>query len=73
MPELLASGTSVIMHYKGNTSPPKSYDDWSLLIYNFGKHLVDRYGIEEVSTWNFEVWNEPNLGNILSFLKFRNF
>ena len=28
----------------------------------FAKHLVvGRYGIEEVATWNFEVWNEPNL------------
>jgi xylan 1,4-beta-xylosidase len=26
-----------------------------------GKHCVDRYGINEVATWNFEVWNEPNI------------
>src|ERR1700691_4265925 len=25
------------------------------------KHIVDRYGIDEVSSWYFEVWNEPNL------------
>ena len=24
-------------------------------------HWVDRYGLEEVSQWFFEVWNEPNL------------
>jgi xylan 1,4-beta-xylosidase len=24
-------------------------------------HLVDRYGIDEVSRWGFEIWNEPNL------------
>jgi xylan 1,4-beta-xylosidase len=26
------------------------------------KHLVERYGIDEVASWYFEVWNEPNIG-----------
>ena len=30
-------------------------------IYQFTKHLVDRYGLDEVSKWYFEVWNEPNI------------
>ena len=34
---------------------------WGDLISHFAQHLVDRYGIEEVSQWYFEVWNEPNL------------
>jgi xylan 1,4-beta-xylosidase len=34
---------------------------WGELIGALAKHCVDRYGIEEVATWNFEVWNEPNL------------
>lgn len=34
---------------------------WHDLIRNFTQHVVDRYGIEEVLTWYFEVWNEPNL------------
>jgi len=34
---------------------------WSELIHALAVHCVERYGIEEVSTWNFEVWNEPNL------------
>lgn len=25
------------------------------------RHLVDRYGVDEVATWYFEVWNEPNI------------
>ncbi|HYY70607.1 MAG TPA: glycosyl hydrolase family 39, partial [Terriglobales bacterium] len=47
--------------YKPIVSPPKDWSRWEDLIYNFAKHLVDRYGIEEVSRWYFEVWNEPNL------------
>src|SRR5690606_19757538 len=61
MPEMLASGTSTIMHYKGNTTPPKSLSEWSNLIVALAQHLVDRYGAQEVRTWMFEVWNEPNL------------
>ena len=47
--------------YHPNVSPPKDYAKWDDLITQFIKHLVDRYGIEEVATWYFEVWNEPNL------------
>jgi xylan 1,4-beta-xylosidase len=42
-------------------SPPKDYARWEELVYNFAKHLVDRYGVDEVSEWYFEVWNEPNI------------
>jgi xylan 1,4-beta-xylosidase len=28
---------------------------------DLARHLVDRYGIDEVARWGFEVWNEPNL------------
>jgi xylan 1,4-beta-xylosidase len=47
--------------YKPLPSPPKDYGQWGELIRNVTQHLVDRYGIEEVSEWYFEVWNEPNL------------
>lgn len=43
--------------YKGLVMPPKNYNDWYLLVRAFATHLVARYGIEEVSQWNFEVWN----------------
>ena len=41
--------------------PPKNYDDWAAMIKELVSHLVERYGVEEVRTWFFEVWNEPNL------------
>jgi xylan 1,4-beta-xylosidase len=47
--------------YKPNVSPPKSWEKWGDLISHLARHLVERYGIEEVSQWYFEVWNEPNL------------
>jgi xylan 1,4-beta-xylosidase len=47
--------------YKQNVSPPRDWEKWDALIAAFTKHLVDRYGIQEVSQWYFEVWNEPNI------------
>jgi xylan 1,4-beta-xylosidase len=47
--------------YKPNVSPPKDWGKWDDLITQLAKHLIQRYGIEEVSQWYFEVWNEPNL------------
>jgi xylan 1,4-beta-xylosidase len=48
--------------YHPNISPPASYARWDALITAFARHLVKRYGIDEVSQWYFEVWNEPNIG-----------
>jgi xylan 1,4-beta-xylosidase len=47
--------------YKPVVSPPKDYALWDQMITAFAQHLIDRYGIDEVSHWDFEVWNEPNL------------
>jgi len=47
--------------YKQNVSPPKSMERWDALMVQFARHLVERYGIDEVSQWYFEVWNEPNI------------
>ncbi len=40
--------------------PPKDYDKWSELAYQWTRHCIERYGKAEVETWYFEVWNEPN-------------
>jgi xylan 1,4-beta-xylosidase len=61
MPTALASGSRTVFHYRGNVTPPQDYKQWSALIYTLVAHWVERYGIEEVSGWFFEVWNEPNL------------
>jgi xylan 1,4-beta-xylosidase len=62
MPQKLAA--EPLLHsfwYKPNISPPKDYAKWDDMISHFARHLIERYGIEEVSQWYFEVWNEPNL------------
>lgn len=63
MPKGLASDPAALhpFWYHPNVSPPKDYAQWDAMIAAFAKHLVARYGIDEVGHWNFEVWNEPNL------------
>lgn len=62
MPYKLAAGNTIqAFWYKPNVSPPKDWKRWDDLVSAFTQHLVDRYGIDEVSQWYFEVWNEPNL------------
>lgn len=48
--------------YTGWAYPPKDYNKWRELIYQWAKHCIERYGKEEVETWYWEVWNEPNIG-----------
>ncbi len=47
--------------YKPNISPPKNPSLWEEYIEDFINALIERYGKEEISTWYFEVWNEPDL------------
>ena len=63
MPKKLASDPAALhpFWYHPNVSPPKDYAAWDAMIRAFAAHLVARYGIDEVATWKFEVWNEPNL------------
>ena len=59
-PEALATSQNSIFYWKGNTSHP-SPSGWQALVDGFVRHLEMRYGKDEVRTWFFEVWNEPNL------------
>ena len=62
MPKKLAAKQAVqAFWYAPIVSPPKDWDRWGDLISQFARHLIERYGIDEVSQWYFEVWNEPNL------------
>ncbi|MDX6309562.1 MAG: xylan 1,4-beta-xylosidase [Nocardioidaceae bacterium] len=47
--------------YRGIISPPREWGEWREVVGELTRHLVDRYGIDEVAEWSFEVWNEPNL------------
>jgi xylan 1,4-beta-xylosidase len=59
--KLAAQPTQHPFWYAPIVSPPASYEKWGDLISHFAQHLVERYGIDEVSQWYFEVWNEPNI------------
>ena len=62
MPQKLAAKQTVFpFWYKPIVAPPKDYAKWDDLITQFCKHLIERYGIDEVASWYFEVWNEPNI------------
>jgi xylan 1,4-beta-xylosidase len=59
-PEAMKTSDQTIFFWNGNTSHPEPAA-WADLIDAFVRHLVDRYGLDEVRTWYFEFWNEPNL------------
>jgi xylan 1,4-beta-xylosidase len=71
MPEALSTHPEPYQHhwkpgdpysdiYTGWAYPPKDYDKWGELVYQWAKHCVDRYGMAEVEKWYWEVWNESN-------------
>jgi xylan 1,4-beta-xylosidase len=47
--------------YTGWAYPPNDYQKWSELVFEFVHHLRERYGDAEVTTWLWEVWNEPDI------------
>ncbi|GAA1602011.1 hypothetical protein GCM10009789_65240 [Kribbella sancticallisti] len=62
MPRDLASDPSkTVFEYGAIISPPKSWERWGALVERLVSHLVERYGLDEVLGWDFEVWNEANL------------
>ncbi len=61
MPEAMASGSQTVFWWKGNVTPPSEWEEWASLVTALVRHWIERYGIDEVRRWPFEVWNEPNL------------
>ncbi len=71
MPEALSTHPEPYRHHwqpghpyqeiiTGWAYPPKDYQKWGELVYQWVKHCVKRYGQKEVESWYWEVWNEPN-------------
>ncbi len=48
-------------YYNGWSYPPKNYGKWGELVFQWVRHCVAKYGRSEVESWNWEVWNEPNI------------
>jgi xylan 1,4-beta-xylosidase len=63
MPRQLSSNATAIQAfwYQPNVAPPEDYAKWDAMITAFARHLIARYGEDEVASWYFEVWNEPNI------------
>lgn len=59
-PDAMKTSDQTLFYWKGNTSHPQP-EKWVGLVDAFVRHLIDRYGIDEVRSWYFEFWNEPNL------------
>src|SRR5215831_2695075 len=45
----------------GWSYPPRDYNKWGELIYQWVRHSVEKYGKEQVASWYWEVWNEPDI------------
>jgi len=61
MPRDLATQTETLFWWKAHCSPPTDMGRWVELVTRTLEHWVERYGLDEVRQWRFEVWNEPNL------------
>src|SRR5699024_8266138 len=64
MPEAFKSSDDNIYWWNANVSQPKDINLWTDLVKEFIKNCINRYGIDEVETWYFEVWNETDLEKI---------
>lgn len=64
MPTLLSRSNETVFWWKGNISPPADKEKWKALVREFVRHCINRYGVEEVKQWYFEVWNEPDLSGV---------
>lgn len=61
MPTDMATGEKTQFWWKGNVTPPQSWEKWAELIKKVVSHWMERYGLNEIKKWYYEVWNEPNL------------
>ena len=61
VPSAMASGPVTVFTTQGHTSPPKDWKQWAAFVRESVQHAVDRYTLDVVRQWYFEVWNEPNL------------
>ena len=88
MPEALSTNPQPYRHYwnpelpynevfTGWAYPPKDYNKWGELIYQWARHCVEKYGREEVEQWYWQTWNEANInywqGTDEEFLKLHDY
>ncbi|WP_418275240.1 GH39 family glycosyl hydrolase [Isoptericola jiangsuensis] len=69
MPREIATQTATAFWWGAHGSPPTDFDKWEQLAARTVEHWRDRYGIDEIRTWYYEVWNEPDLRPFFSGTK----
>jgi xylan 1,4-beta-xylosidase len=83
MPEALSTNPEPYRHHwspggsnkleTGWAYPPKDYNKWAELIYQWVKHSISRYGKAEIESWYWELWNEPDIFYLMSPDKVRDY
>ena len=63
VPTKLATVPNTVFWWHANGCPPTDYDKWCFLLRGMLEHMAERYGLAEMKSWYFEVWNEPNLSS----------
>lgn len=69
VPSLLKSSDQKIYFWEGYISLPKDLDKWTALLKDFLNHCIKRYGSDEVNSWYFEVWKQPDFEKPVSVSK----
>jgi endoglucanase len=62
-----------VYHYTGWNYPPRDYEKFGNLVYEWVTHCISRYGKDEVNSWYWEIWNEPDIsywkGTVEEYIK----
>ncbi len=62
MPKQLSrSGVEGSFFYRPCVDLPRDFEEWAAYVQRFLRFLIHRYGAQELRSWYFEVWNEPDL------------
>jgi xylan 1,4-beta-xylosidase len=60
---VVESSPTVYSNYEAGawSYPPRDYAKWGGLIAAHAQHCLERYGADEVNSWLWELWNEPDI------------
>ncbi len=68
IPNITIDSTPMALEHEGklfsgwsNPYPPYDMKKWGAFIEAMFRHCVERYGIDELNKWYWEIWNEPCL------------
>ena len=60
---VVESSPTVYSNYEAGAwaFPPRDYAKWGALVAAHAQHCLERYGEDEVTSWLWELWNEPDI------------